>query len=227
MKNIRGTVGRRIAVITAIALAATVLIAAVAWNAAGTVAHDAERASADQDARSLLERLDTRVADLKVDAFRSVTLSDPSEIPAGVADTTDEITGLIAELHDLDLDADDVERVDTVETALGQYADEVADFVGKAVADQDAMRERTAEIHQDGVAMDGVLGDAIDRLSADAATTTGDLFDTVDGMRFEVLLVALIGLAIASASAWAIVFPRPPAAVSAISRSPSTRPSSP
>ncbi|HEY0952686.1 hypothetical protein [Nocardioides sp.] len=78
MKNIRWTVGRRIAVITSIGLVTSVVVALVSWTVAGSVTSSAEQARAHQDARGLFQALDTRSSELKVDGFKSVTLTDPT-----------------------------------------------------------------------------------------------------------------------------------------------------
>src|SRR4051812_17583282 len=106
------TIGRRIAAITAIGLTAAVVVTLVAWTGAGAVSHEAERSRTHTDARSLVQRLDTRSTELKVDAFKAVTLSDASSVRADVADDTGQVADLIAELHALPLDAADKAAID-------------------------------------------------------------------------------------------------------------------
>ena len=53
MRNIRWTVGRRIAAITAIGLVTTALVAIVSWTSARTVENDAEVVRNHTEARSL------------------------------------------------------------------------------------------------------------------------------------------------------------------------------
>ncbi|KQW45967.1 chemotaxis protein [Nocardioides sp. Root1257] len=204
MKNIRWTVGRRITVITCIGLGSAVLVALVAWVGAGAVSHDAERTRTHDDARSLVQQLDTRSSELKVDGFKAVTLDDPTSAQADVADDTQQVADLIATLRKLPLDPDDLASIDDLEGAFQGYTTAIAQFVDAAVADQDAQRSRAEQIQQANEKMDTVLGDLVDSLSGDATAASDGLLDTAHGMRGEVLLVALLGLAIAGGLAWAI-----------------------
>ena len=85
LRNIRWTVGRRVAAITVIGLTSAVLICIVAWSRADEVINDAERAKVHGEARALVQSLDTRSSELKVDAFKSVTFADPTIAQADVA----------------------------------------------------------------------------------------------------------------------------------------------
>ena len=201
MRNIRWTVGRRVTVITCIGLASAVLVALVAWVGAGTVSHDAERTRTHDDARSLVQQLDTRSSELKVDGFKAVTLDDPTTAQADVADDTQQVADLIAALRELDLDPDDKAAVTDLETAFAAYTTSIAEFVDAAVADQDAQRAKAEKIQQANEKMDAVLGGLVDALTGDADEASDSLLDTAHGMRGQVLLFTLLGLAIAGALA--------------------------
>jgi len=201
MRNIRWTVGRRVTAITCIGLASAVLVALVAWAGAGTVSHDAERTRTHDDARSLVQQLDTRSSELKVDGFKAVTLDDPTTAQADVADDTQQVADLVAGLRELDLDPDDKAAVTDLESAFATYTTAIADFVDAAVADQDAQRAKAEKIQEANEQMDAVLGGLVDALTGDADEASDSLLDTAHGMRGQVLLFALLGLAIAGALA--------------------------
>ncbi|MEP9363839.1 methyl-accepting chemotaxis protein [Nocardioides sp. CN2-186] len=202
MKNVRWTVGRRIAVITCIGLASAVLVTLVAWAGAGTVASKAERTRTHTDARALVQALDTRSSELKVDAFKAVTLDDPTSSQADVADDTKQVAEMIGALKKLPLDPDDLATVNDVEAAFADYTTTIAAFVDAAVADQAAQRAKAEQIQAANDKMDGALGDFVDSLAGDATEASDTLLDTTHGMRTQVLIFALIGLAVAAGLAW-------------------------
>ncbi|WP_036508262.1 methyl-accepting chemotaxis protein [Nocardioides sp. URHA0020] len=204
MRNIRWTVGRRITVITCIGLASAVLVALVAWVGAGNVSYDAQRTRTHDDARSLVQQLDTRSSELKVDGFKAVTLDDPTSAQADVADDTQQVADMIADLRKLDLDPDDKEAVTALEAAFQTYTTSIAAFVDAAVGDQAGQRADAEKIQEANEKMDAVLGDLVDALSHDAAEASDNLMGTAHGMRGQVLLFALLGLAIAATLAWLI-----------------------
>ena len=128
MRNIRWTVGRRIAVITCIGLASAVLVALVAWVGAG----DRRRTTPSAPGRtttpaSLVQQLDTRSSELKVDGFKAVTLDDPTTAQADVADDTQQVADMIAALRKLDLDPDDKAAVTDLEAAFAAYTTSIGD----------------------------------------------------------------------------------------------------
>jgi methyl-accepting chemotaxis protein len=197
MRNIRWTVGRRITVITCIGLASAVLVAIVAWVGADAVSRDAERTRTHADARSLIQQLDTRSSELKVDGFKAVTLDDPTSTQADVADDTQQIADLIAALRALPLDPDDQARIADLETAFAAYTTAIGEFVDAAVANQHAQRAKADKIQAANEELDAVLGDYVDAFAGDAAEASDALLDTAHGMRTQVLLFTLLGLAVA------------------------------
>ncbi|WP_179714437.1 methyl-accepting chemotaxis protein [Nocardioides lianchengensis] len=204
MKNIRWTVGRRIAAITAIGLIVTTLVAVVAWTSAFAVEEDADTTKAHTDARSLYQSLDTRSSELKVSALKSLVADDPAALEADVADDTATVAELIAGLKGLDLDADDQQLVGEVEDAFADYTASIAAFVQAAAEDQAGQRARADEIQTANDAMDVVLSGAVEDIGADADSTSQNLMDTASGMRMTVLVVAVLGLLLLTGLATAI-----------------------
>src|SRR6478735_2441325 len=204
MRNIRWTIGRRIAAITAIGLASALLIAAVAWSSAGDVEYDAERAKTHNEARSLVQSLDTRSSELKVDAFKAVTLDDPTSAQADVADDTDQVAGFIAQMRKLDLDADDAKAIDAMEADFETYTSEIAAFIDAAVADQDGQRGDAEQIQASNEKMDDSLGHMIELLEKGSVEASQNTIDAASAMRTIVLIFSVIGLLVAAGLAFVI-----------------------
>ena len=151
-----------------------------------------------------MQRLDTRSSELKVDGFKAVTFDDVDAAQADVADDTQQVADMIAELKKLPLDPDDLEAVDALEEAFGTYTTEIAAFVEAASADQDGQRANAEKIQEANDKMDATLGGLGEALAGDATEASDTLLDTADGMRNQVLLFALLGLLIAGALAFVI-----------------------
>ncbi|WP_243059199.1 methyl-accepting chemotaxis protein [Nocardioides sp. SR21] len=204
MRNIRWTVGRRIAAITAIGLASAILIAAVAFSRADDVAYDAERAKVHNAARALVQSLDTRSSELKVDAFKAVTLDDPTTAQADVIDDTEQVAGFIAEMRKLPLDDHDMKAIDAMEADFATYTGEISAFIDAAVADQDGQRGNAEQIQASNEKMDDSLGHLVELLNKDSVAASQATIDTANGMRTIVLIFTVIGLLVAAAIAFVI-----------------------
>src|SRR4051794_39892736 len=192
MRNIRWTVGRRTAAITAIGLTSAILVTFVATLDAGHVVHDAERTRAHSDARALVAALDTRSSELKVDGFKAVTFADATSAQADVADDTQQVADMIAQLKKLPIDPDDLATVADLEAAFQTYTTEISAFVDAAVADQTAQRANAEQIQTANDKMDGILGGLNDSLGKDSTAASDTLLSTAKGMRTQVLLFALL-----------------------------------
>jgi methyl-accepting chemotaxis protein len=204
MRNIRWTIGRRIAAITVIGLASAVLVCFVAWSRAGEVKDDAERAKVHNDARALVQALDTRSSELKVDAFKAVTFDDPTIAQADVADDTQQVAGFIAEMRKLDLDEHDKEAIDAVEADFATYTADISAFIDAAVADQDAQRGKAEQIQVANEQMDDSLGKMVELLGKDSTEASQATVDTASAMQVFVLIFTALGLLVAGAVAFVI-----------------------
>ena len=201
MRKIRWTVGRRVAAIIAVCLASTLLVASMAWLSAGTVDHEADRVRMHDDAQALYQSLDTRSSELKVDGFKAATYEDPAAAAADIADDTQKVADLIGQLRALDLDPDDVEVIDEVETAFADYTAAISDFAKATAAGDEPPVE---DIQTANDAMDTVLSNATGMVSGDADAAADKLASTVSGMSSKVLLFTLLGLLVAGIVGWAL-----------------------
>ncbi|GAB4062634.1 hypothetical protein GCM10028777_02930 [Angustibacter speluncae] len=168
MKKIRWTVGRRIAVITAIGSLTTATVGVLALTTAGQSAEAAHRAIAHSEAAELTRALDTRSSELKVTAYRAVTEGDPEALLADITEDEATVDELLAELASLDLHEDDQQRIAALGGTFDTYTAALETFVTDAVEDQEATRERAVEIQEANQVVDEQLGEAVDTFSADA-----------------------------------------------------------
>ena len=199
MSKINWTVSRRIAVIAAIGALTTLLVGGVAFVETDKVEQHAHEASEIQQRLVTLRALDTRASELKVDAFKSITLADPTSAQADVADDTQQVQDLIAQLRGFDLTGHDVKIVDDIAGKFDAYTAAIGTFVDAAVSDRDAMIQRVDEIQAANDITDDALGSAIDDFTKDAKEA-GDRSDAATTrMKTLVLIVGLLGLALLAA----------------------------
>jgi methyl-accepting chemotaxis protein len=202
--TMRWTAGRRIAVITSVGLAAIAAVAVVGWRSAGAVEEGSRAAERQTNARSLYQFLDNRSSELKVSALKSLVDSDLAALQAEVAADTTTVGILIADLRALDLDADDVARVDAVEEAFADYTATIASYVDAAAEKRRADRPTARSIQAANDAMDAVLSEAVLTSGTDAHAASVDLNHTAEQMRTTVLVVAALGLALLAGLALAV-----------------------
>jgi methyl-accepting chemotaxis protein len=201
---IRWTVGRRIAVITAIGVLTTTTVTAVALVASGHVESQAADTNANQRAAVVLNALDTRSSELKVDALKSVALAHPETLKADVVDDTATVAEDLAVLKRIKLDHHNTEQVAAIEKAFATYTARIGAFVDAAAADQGAARARTDDVQKANDAMDTVLGSAVDDFTADAAKGEDALRAQISSLKGTILIASVIGLLALCALAYGI-----------------------
>lgn len=196
MTKTRRTTRRSVAAVTLVGLVATAAVAMVAWRAAAAVEEDARTAERETHARSLYQFLDTRSSELKVSALKALAGTNPDVLRAEVADDTNTVGILIADLQGLDLDADGAARADAVESAFARYTASIATYVDAADAERRSERPTVRDVQAANDAIDAVLSAAVTDSGTDARSASSDLNDTAEGLRFLVLVVAALGLAL-------------------------------
>ena len=165
MFKIDWTVSKRIAVIAAIGAVTTLVVGFTAYTKTGTVRDQSNQLAQTRGALVTLRALDTRASELKVDAFKSVTLADPTTAQADVADDTKQVGELIATLKGYDLNSRDAALVDAIETKFGAYTDAIKAFVDAAIKDQKGMLAQVDQIQAANDITDEALGGALDQFS--------------------------------------------------------------
>ena len=189
------TVGRRLAAIAGIGVVTAVVVGGVAVQSAANVRHQTHRLQAIEDARSISHALDTRASELKVDAYRSLVLSNP-------ASERDEVKGdiatpreLIAQLKALELSSGDQARVRAMESGYETYISTIRDFVDRAVANQEAMLPKAGEIQAANDKTDAFLGSSVDHFESAAKAQAATVDRTIGRMITVTVVAGLLGLA--------------------------------
>lgn len=201
---INWTVGRRIAVITAIGALTTVAVSTAALQASSAVDRDAASASTYSRAATIVTSLDTRSSELKVDALKSVAQAKPAALKADVVDDTGKVADFVEQLKKLDLPASSDAEVQRIETAFATYTARIGAFVDAATVNQAAARVRVEEVQKANDAMDVVLGAAVEGFQKDADAAGSTLQDQVAQERTTILIASILGLLVLVGLSWAI-----------------------
>jgi methyl-accepting chemotaxis protein len=194
MIKIDWTVSKRIAVIAAIGALTTIVLGATAYTKTGAVREESDQLAQTRGALVTLRALDTRASELKVDAFKSVTLADPTTAQADVADDTKQVGELITSLKGYELNAGDTAMVDKIETKFGDYTDAISAFVDAAIKDQKGMLAQIDQIQAANDITDEALGGALDQFTKDAAADNAQRDATLNSEEDTILIVGLLGV---------------------------------
>jgi methyl-accepting chemotaxis protein len=200
MKTISWTVGRRVAVITAIGALTTGVVGTISVVTAAQTAETAHLAMVHSEAAELARAVDTRSSELKVTGYRAVTEPEPEALLADVAEDEATADELIAELAALDLHADDQARVAELDETFAVYTAALEEFVDRAVQDQEAARADAVAIQDANNVVDEVLGESVDAFSADAETYSAQTLAIEKRAQLTTLVAALLGVLAAVAA---------------------------
>jgi methyl-accepting chemotaxis protein len=194
MKTIRWTVGRRVAVITAIGVVTTAVVGSISFATAAQTAEASHRALTYAEAAELSRALDTRSSELKVTAYRAVTESDPGALQADIEEDGATAEGLLAEIAALELTAEDQALVAGLGDTFATYTSALSTFVADAVDDQEAARAEAESIQVANNVVDDELGALVDTFEA----TSGEYGAQVDAIgdrgRLITVIASLLGV---------------------------------
>ncbi len=194
-KGITWTVGRKLAAIAGVGLVVAASVGGVALQGVGQINADTQDLSRLAAATSLSHQLDTRASELKVDAYKSLTLADPSPVLGDLADDVQTPKDLIDQLAALELTGKAKAQVGLVQGGYATYMDDISAFVKAAVADQKAMLPRVGEIQDANDKTDASLGAAIDEFTTLTAAQEKSLHSTIARVRLMAVAALLLGLA--------------------------------
>ena len=147
-----------------------------------------------QDASGLMHHLDTREAELKVDAYRALAEDDIAAIIADLPDDLASVTDTIAELDKITLPDKIRQAVDDIKADALAFNTFIDTFVRDAEKDQASVREREPEVAERNHAVDdklGALQDAIDEQVAQERDTMASAQSTA---RWSTIGVIAIGI---------------------------------
>jgi methyl-accepting chemotaxis protein len=177
-------------------------VAAVGAYSQGRLADQAESVRVLEHAKGMLNHLDTREAELKVDAYRAALGDDPADVLKDLPDDVQSVQEAMATIDALALPADITAKVDGVHTDVVAFNIFVTEFVKAAAADRASVAGRIAEVAARNSAVDDELGAIHDLLDAHIKTERAHMARTIGEatllsmLAVGIGLVALIGLSV-------------------------------
>jgi methyl-accepting chemotaxis protein len=192
------------------------VVVSAATGAVGILAQNRMTVQADMvhtldAASSLLHHLDTREAELKVDAYRAVAEPDVGPILDDLPDDLASVTDTLAALDALDLPADIRADLDGIKPDALAFSNFIETFIKDAQADHASVLPREPEIAERNHAVDDKIGALEDKLDEQIAAERAAMADTRAGARWVTALAIVAGvllfLAIAIPIARAIIRP--------------------
>jgi methyl-accepting chemotaxis protein len=160
----------------------------------GTLKDQAERVRNLDEAGSVLNHLDTRESELKVDAYRALIEKDISGIEGDLPDDLGSVTEALDNLDKLDLPADiDADLADIKPDALA-FNDFITAFVKDAGGNRDAAMAREGEIADKNHAVDDKIGALEDKVAAAVATERADTVKTNNQARLIVAVILVLAV---------------------------------
>jgi methyl-accepting chemotaxis protein len=154
----------------------------------------AERLRTLERAQATLNHLDTREAELKVDAYRAVIEPDLAGIAAELPDDLASVSDTVAAFDALDVPAGIRMRFDGVRPDIEQFSAFVAAFVADAGRDLASMRAREPEIAERNRAVDDKLAAVHEAVDAATGAARADVDATVTRSRAVSIGVGVAGL---------------------------------
>jgi methyl-accepting chemotaxis protein len=169
MRNLRFTIGRRLALLGCIGLMVAVLSNGTNLLLANHGQNLQQEEREYQLAQQLVRELDTRASELKVDGYKALLSSKPAELKADLTDDTATVTEKLDALDKLALSSTDETVAATLRTAFTDYVAGIAAVIDNAVADPVKARANFAAIQTANDKTDEAVGNAEDQLDAGAA----------------------------------------------------------
>ncbi len=147
-----------------------------------------------QQASGLMHHLDTREAELKVDAYRALAEEDIAPIIADLPDDLASVTDTIAELDQIDLPDAIQQQVDDIKADALAFNTFIETFVRDAQKDQAAVRQREPEIAERNHAVDDKLGALQDAIDEQVAKERDTMMTAQRTARWSTVGVIAIGI---------------------------------
>ena len=164
------SVGRKIALLSALALLVAAVLGAVALNGLGRVT-DADAARARLlSAEAALNHLDTRESELKVSAYRSLVESDVAAIATELEEDAVTVDEAYAAVLEPGLPGQVREQVEAVGPSVEDFTAFVRSFVADAATDQASVLPREPEVAERNHAVDDQLEAVHETVAAELAS---------------------------------------------------------
>ncbi|MBG0833280.1 methyl-accepting chemotaxis protein [Planomonospora sp. ID67723] len=183
--------------LTSIAATGAVTVGAVMaigmWSQNQLVTEAGELRTLEQ-AKAALNHLDTREAELKVNAYRSVIEADLSDVLEDMPDDVASVSEAVARLDALALPPEARARLDAVRPDIEEFSTFVSAFVQQAGQDKAAAREREPEIAERNSAVDDKLEAVHATVDTAIEAARAGMDDTTANTRLISLLIGLGGV---------------------------------
>ena len=192
LRNVRVTL--RLWMIFAAAAVTVTGVVAVGVDTQAALVTQAERLRTLEQAKAILNHLDTREAELKVDAYRAVIEPDLADVNADLPDDVASVEEAVAALDALDLPAGIRARFDGVRPHIEQFSAFITAFIADAGRDQASVAPREPEIAERNSAVDDELEAVHEVVDAAIAAARADMRATITRSRAVSLGVGVAGL---------------------------------
>ncbi|MBG0813462.1 methyl-accepting chemotaxis protein [Planomonospora sp. ID82291] len=157
---------------------------------------DADRLRTMEHAKAVLNHLDTREAELKVDAYRAISEPDLGDVRADLPEDVASVEQAVADLDALALPEQVRERLDAVRPDIEDFNAFVSAFVADAERDRAAVRERRQQIAERNSVVDDKLEEVHAAVDAAIEAARAGMEDSVAQTRLVSLLVGIGGVAL-------------------------------
>jgi methyl-accepting chemotaxis protein len=185
--------------LSALVVAAAVTAGGVATTAIvgqSMLAEQAEHVRVLEEANAVLNHLDTREAELKVDAYRAALSDDVADVVADLPDDLASVAEAVDRLDGLALPAAVDEAFAGVRPDIEDFSAFIGTFVEDAQRDPAAARARQAEIAERNSAVDDKLEGVHETVDAAITAARAEMAATESGTRLVSLVVTGAGLAL-------------------------------
>jgi methyl-accepting chemotaxis protein len=157
---------------------------------------EAERLRTLEAARAALNHLDTREAELKVDAFRAVIGVDVADVLTEAQEDVGTVTEAVAAFDELDLPQDIRTQFEGVRPDVDGFSDFIVEFVTRAQTDRPGVLRDMGQISDRNDVVDDKLDGLRETLEGATTSARAAVSDLVSGQRTFALIMTVVGLAI-------------------------------
>jgi len=202
------TIGRKLAILTATAVLVSIIVAIVGERSLGSVSDAAAYRDNIGEGMLILSQLDTRNAELKVDAYRALLVNGDQRVSAEllgeIAGDQATVAGLTGQLDRMTFAAGLETRAAAVAASSTRFGGFVEEYARLSIRDEDAAKARIGELKEQNDAADAELGDALSAFSKDMMAAKESAGRAADRGCLVVICAVLLGIAVLSAIAVAV-----------------------
>ncbi|GIH75687.1 methyl-accepting chemotaxis protein [Planobispora longispora] len=190
------SVRQRLTLIFAAGAATVGAVVGIGMQSQSRLVDEAERLRVVEQAKGILNHLDTREAELKVNAYRAVIGADLDDVVADMPDDLASVAEAVERLDALALPPEVRGRMDEVRPDIEEFSEFISAFVTEAQKDRDAARARQSEIAERNSAVDDKL-ESVHAVADDVIEAArAAMADSVAFARWVSVLVGLGGAAL-------------------------------